>query len=335
MVGPLPFPHPAGIIAVPHDRSRSLDVEYHVGPLIVRPGGQRFTEWVRSEPITMESTEKIDSWPILVEGEWPGRALEGTVDPLLTGLDRQSANVRKAAMWLHRLVCLVSVARGEPWQVRHAPTGMDRFPPAVPASWPSPPAFRGRWQHDDLDPVPCALPAWIGPAWDLLDRDPQLASPSRFGIQGMLLTSVTPSFAVVAFTGAIERMAVRDGHIAAGPGERFRLGVRKVSPRTLPTSCCENGSHTMRALAQLTEKPYMALSPSMDRYTCCHRPLGQTAKSGSGRMGKIRRKSSCGVCCPPCATSLAFFSVKPLDRKRMSAWCGVIGAQLNPGSRRR
>jgi hypothetical protein len=245
MLGPLPFPHPAGIIAVPHDRARNLDREYTLGPLLLRPGAALFTEWVRSEPITMESVEKIDSWPVLVEGRWPGNALRNTEEPLLKGLDPQSANERQAAMWLHRAACLLSLAWGETWQVRHAPTGMERFPAAVPKSWPPPPMVAGRWRDDDLDPVPSSLPEWVEAGWEALERDVELSVALTFWHQGMILSSVTPSFALVAFTGAIEAMADSAAYKERlgfklercpecrnilGAGARFRAAVSLVMP---------------------------------------------------------------------------------------------------------
>lgn len=72
LVGPLPTPHPAGIIAVPHDRTAVLDRNYVVGEVNLRPGGRLLREYVRAEPFDLAGVTEFESWPVIVEGAWPG-----------------------------------------------------------------------------------------------------------------------------------------------------------------------------------------------------------------------------------------------------------------------
>jgi hypothetical protein len=174
--------------------------------LEVRPGKARLIEWVRSEPLTMDGVEMVNSWPIIVEGAWAGKALAGTDHPLLKGLDPHSANERQAAMQLHRAVSLLSLAWSEAWQVRTGPTDNSRLPAALPASWPAPNMAFGMEEENEIESVPCPLPAWLPGAWQRLDDDSELAVALSAWHQGILMTPLFPSYALVAFAGSIEQV---------------------------------------------------------------------------------------------------------------------------------
>lgn len=223
LIGPVPTPNPAGIIAVPHDRTAYLDQEYEIGPLLVRPGGRRLVEYLRSEPYQMNGVTEFESWPIIVEGKW---STVGERQPV--GVVGSEADIATASSEIHRAVCLVSFAFNETWQVRTAPVEMTAFPPGVPEDWPPPDTAAAGLASDRPDPWPRALPEWVAPAWQALDEDEALASAMSVWHQGMVLTAGSPSFAFVAFCAAIEG-------IAGSKPVRKRLGP-------LPDPCPQCGT---------------------------------------------------------------------------------------------
>jgi len=201
LIGPVPLGAPAGIIAVPHDRARTLSGPWQVGPLNLRPGERLYREYRTLEPLQLAGVSEAETYPIIVEGDWADCRAAFPADHL----QGQQSNERSALMALHRLCCLLALAWGEGWQVRTAPEDPERLPPQVPESWPRPPmAPSPAWS---LDPDPQPLPSWIAPAWDLAAADEALASALTFWHQGLLLTSDFPSFALVALSGCIEALA--------------------------------------------------------------------------------------------------------------------------------
>lgn len=201
LIGPVPLGAPAGIIAVPHDRTRALVGPYQVGPLNLRPGGRMYREYRSLEPRQLGGVWEAESYPIIVEGDWADCRAAFRADHL----EGQQSNERSALMALHRLCCLLALAWGEGWQVRTAPEDPERLTPEVPMSWPPPPmAPSPAWP---LYPDPQPLPSWIAGAWDLVSDDDVLASAMTFWHQGLLLTTEFPSFALVAFSGCIETVA--------------------------------------------------------------------------------------------------------------------------------
>lgn len=207
LLGPVPTELPAGIIAVPHDRAAVLDGQYQLGPISIRPGGRLLTEYLRSEPGQLAGAIQFETWPVIAEGSWPGTDLEpGGLYEQVATLRDQDPNKRVAAMWLHRAACLLSLAFGEAWQVRTAATEAERLPPEVPADWPAPQIALGVGGYD-LDPVPRGVPDWVVTAWERLENDNDLAAALTTWHQGILLNSVFPSFALIAFCGAIEAVS--------------------------------------------------------------------------------------------------------------------------------
>jgi hypothetical protein len=203
LIGPVPAPHPAGIIAVPHDRTAYLDREYSVGPVSLEPGGRRLTEYLRSEPYRLDAVTWFETWPVIVKGKWPGTLPSslGQTPPH----NGHEANLKVVSSWLHRIVCLISFAVGEGWQVRTTPVEANAFPAAVPDDWPAPPI--AEWGCETPDAVPRTLPHWIGSAWEALDHDNALASALSLWHQGVLLTPIAPSFAFLAFCASVEGIA--------------------------------------------------------------------------------------------------------------------------------
>lgn len=207
LLGPIPSPHPAGIIAVPHDRMATLDREYEVGPVRLRPGGKLLTEYLRSEPYQLDGCTWFETWPVIAEGRWPGALIAsddryGALGPM-RGAD---ANERLVSMWLHRVVALVALASGEAWQVRTKPVETSARPAEVPEDWPRPP-IAAMGPDSGIVPYPRALPSWVQNAWGVLEEDTKLAAALTVWHQGLLLNASHPSFSLIAFCGAIETIA--------------------------------------------------------------------------------------------------------------------------------
>lgn len=204
LIGPVPTPNPAGLIAIPHDRTACLDRDYSVGPVTLEPGGRLLTEYLRSEPHQLEGVTWFETWPIIVKGSWPDAPLRAHAGST-TRLEGHEANLKIVASWLHRVACLVSFANGECWQVRTSPVEANALPAKVPDDWPPPPmAAMG---SGPPDAVPRSLPDWIGRAWEALGQDDAIAGALSLWHQGVLLTPITPSFAFVAFCASVERIA--------------------------------------------------------------------------------------------------------------------------------
>lgn len=206
LLGPVPSSNPAGIIPVPHDRGAELDDDYVIGPVSIRSGGRRLTEYLRGEPHQLQAVRWFETWPVIAEGPWPGNQLApGGRYAQIGRLTHQDGNMRVAAMWLHRVACLLSLAWSEGWNVRTAPIDLDRMPAAVPEDWRAPPIAHGG--GSGVGPHPRQVPAWVLAAWDLLEADGALSGALSAWHQGVLMTPLFPSYALVAFCGAIETIS--------------------------------------------------------------------------------------------------------------------------------
>ena len=208
IVGPSPSPEPTGWLTTPHDRTRTLDGEYEVGPLRLRSGGKRLVEYLRLEPLDLAGVTQFESWPLIVEGSWEETSRGGSSGGPEEGLlqePRWRIVERQGTSNLHRLCVLLSLVWGEPWQVRTSPKSLEQLPAEVPDSWPDP----SQWpQSDDFPPAEAiGLPDWLGAAWDQISADPHLAAALTAWHQGLLLTPRHPSLAHVAFVGAIEELS--------------------------------------------------------------------------------------------------------------------------------
>src|SRR5258708_5749841 len=124
IIGPIPTPPSGGLLATPHDQGRALAQSVTVGPLQLADGGRALVEWLTCEPDTLFGVTKFVSWPIIVTGSAPGQ--------------RGEISYREGSRKLHRLVCLLALAWGEPWQERSAPGSPDAIPLRIPDSWPPP-----------------------------------------------------------------------------------------------------------------------------------------------------------------------------------------------------
>jgi hypothetical protein len=170
----------------------------------LRPGGKLFVEYQRNDPLALHDSTTVETWPIIVEGEQLNISLDDG-SGAVAYRDPEAANARLNAPLLHRLSALLSLAWGEAWQVRTAPTMASRLPAAVPQSWPSPHRFDR--PKPGLPPDPQPLPARVAAAWDQVEFDPHLEAAMSAWHQGIFLTSEFPSFALVAFGGCIEEVS--------------------------------------------------------------------------------------------------------------------------------
>jgi hypothetical protein len=176
--------------------------------LTVRPGEKRLVEYLATEPQSLEGIRRFPSWPLIVEGSLPTAVERISADGPNEVLVREpnwSVVARDMSADLRTFTGLLSLVWCEPWQVRTAPTQSALLPPRVPDPRPSPPY----WSDDRNDPDPHheALPDWVTGAWDRIGRDRSLSTALASWHEGLLLTPSHPSFAHVAFVGAIENLA--------------------------------------------------------------------------------------------------------------------------------
>lgn len=200
LIGPAPRLLTSAIDQTSHDKTRRLARKESLGDVFLRPGGCLLVEYVRLEPVQLEGHLEHESWPIIVEGTTPS-AIHLEHDVLTAN------RVVRAAI-------LCSLAWGEPWCVRSAPSRSLQLPPRVPESWPAPPtsfpdkpmALQLIEAHPDVyGPIP--LPAWLGSAWSLLEDDPALLRSTLTWHEALLLQAKHPSFSAVAFVSAVDALS--------------------------------------------------------------------------------------------------------------------------------
>jgi len=183
-----------GIVLLSHDAGRVLDASYRFGSVTLRPADRQIIEYVPSRSVG--GWAELVSWPVIVEGESSAESVENrwTVAAL-------------AGPQVHLAAAMLSLAWGEAWTVRVTPTPTASVPPQVP-ELPSPSPWPDRNPQIGLRD-PSALPPWFGRAWTRLDEatgDP-LASALTAWHQGLLLFTMHPSMALVAFVAAVESIA--------------------------------------------------------------------------------------------------------------------------------
>jgi hypothetical protein len=207
ILGPVARPAPTGVIATPHDRTRSLQRAYAIGTWVVRPGERMLTEYVRPEPHSLFGALQLISWPIIVEG--PGADLQ---HPGVLGR-------------LHRLATMLALTWNEPWQVRSAPANAKQMPAMVPDSWPAPPESFGFREVDQWrEGVP--LPELVVRHWEGLSAKHALSDALSTWHQGLMVQELHPSLAQVAFTAAIDALRPKD----LSSGEHLRRTIEIHAP---------------------------------------------------------------------------------------------------------
>ena len=193
MIGPVPSLEPSGYLTTPHNAARVLAQSCQLGALRLVPGERQLVEYIRTLyaggwqqsvfwPIHVVGTTESDSWPVVQ---------------------------REAARAVHTLVCLVSLAWNEAWQVRVAPQNLPSSKPYVPDDSSPPP----NWPPGDKPQVGMRdeqdIPTWLREAWGRLETEhgskPTAAALSLWH-QGILLKAEHPSLALVAFVASVEQV---------------------------------------------------------------------------------------------------------------------------------
>jgi hypothetical protein len=205
-------------------------------------------EFLRGEPQNLAGITTVESYPIIVEGNWNDVMADADASPTA---ERAAAHAREhaAAGVLHRVSCLLSLAWYEPWQVRTSATLSENLPSQIPHSWARPQLAEGVPAFEDAEHLPTRpreLPGWVIDAWDTLEDDDAVRNALTFWHQGLHLTAEFPSFALVAFAASVEAIA---------GSRRLR---RLVNPSTAP---CDTCGHVPGATARFWAAMQLAASP--------------------------------------------------------------------------
>lgn len=208
LIGPVLSLEPSRYLTTPHNAARVLEGEFQLGSLTLRPGERQLIDYARILDVGWKQSV---FWPILVESEsaahdWPDAE-------------------REAAHALHRLVCLLSLAWDEAWQVRVGPQDVANIPPLIPEDSSLPPGWWPDYSPQvglrDEEP----LPTWLIEAWQRLETEPAsrpAAAALSLWHEGILLKAEHPSFALVAFAASIEQL----GHLLPKPLNAPTSGAR-------------------------------------------------------------------------------------------------------------
>lgn len=216
LLAPAPLREPSGYITTPHDATRKLARAYDLGQVRIIPGDRQHVDFVAS---LVQGWSQLVSWPVLVTGQldksWP-------------------ATDRQAARWLHRLCCMLSVAWGEPWQVRLAPTQSASYPAGVP----DPILVPRRYVYDGGGQIGLReevdLPGWFVGAWHWLEgagAGKTAQAALSMWHEGILLQAEHPSMAFVAYTAALEHTAplLRPDQLSVSARRQFWSAVSAVA----------------------------------------------------------------------------------------------------------
>ena len=141
---------------------------------------------------------------------------------------------------LNRLCALLSVAFQAHWKIRDAPypyEGQDR---PLPLSRFGPEhlhqSAEENWHRSEVVP-----PAWLPEGWHRAADDEVLATALQAHHQGLKLEEVAPSYALLAYVGAVEGLGSKleplercqccsDCPVQIGAGKRFRNSLKLVLP---------------------------------------------------------------------------------------------------------
>jgi hypothetical protein len=208
LMGPVPEPEPTGYITLAHDRARTLSAPSTIGPFTIRSGDRPLAEYLRLEPNQLAGCVEWVSWPLIVEGNQT---------------NDEASLARLLGPPLRRLAALLSLAWDEPWHVRTAPTVVDRLPPEVPEPWPQPEPCP---EPLILEPERVSLPEWVVAGWATLESDSAVRAALVCWHEGIMMARRHPSFALVAFIGAIEQVARTSNQRPTSSRRRHRVNDR-------------------------------------------------------------------------------------------------------------
>lgn len=182
-----------------------------VGPVRLEPTGKHYLEWIPPAMPSLFSRQGFGWWPVVAYGE-------------SVGFDWFKAG-QLAARDLRRLCGLLSVATDRAWTLRQAPAHPAPEKVDLPAVAP--------WSPTDdpvvpADPAKAAkLPPWVSDAWSRLETDPDLDGVLSSHLEGLLMEASHPSFAMIAFVGAIETLGERLT-TETSSNSRFRAALSRV-----------------------------------------------------------------------------------------------------------
>jgi hypothetical protein len=198
---------------------QTLATPARVGPLELEPTGVCLDELIPLQQPSLGARGGFWSWPLFVQGSSKGFNWHAAA----SAVNRE----------LHRLVALISVAWDQSWTLRQAP---------VPTEWGTVeiPASLMRKNHASVvQPTKMSFPSWLSGAWDVASADTEIDRALSVYQEGLLLREQHPSFALVAFTAAIEAIAARMWRlrhckccgVVMKSGERFRNALKFVTPQ--------------------------------------------------------------------------------------------------------
>ena len=168
-----------------------------------------YTEIMRPQIPQMGSGEIHQGWPVVVHGAAVAHSF---------ALARQIA-----AQGLGRLCALASVATDYCWEILSAPQ-------EAPLDAGSLPRYRVLSEFPLPEPgegIPFQIDDWVGSGLDILAGDAALAAAVQSHHQGMMMEGRFPSFAVIAYTAAIETIGKKYAPNACS-GQQFREALKKI-----------------------------------------------------------------------------------------------------------
>lgn len=213
LIGPAPSEQGAGM---------GITEPATVGPLELRPGGIRHTEYVQPSigPPSFSSRAVFQSWPVIVEGTASG----------YNWFPAQETAMRD----LNRLCALLTVAFGQTWTVRQAPWMVedDEAQIVIPEHG----LFEEHHGNTDLAHDDVSVPDWLSSAWDVAVGEQLVSDALGAHYEGMLVKDAHPSIALLAFVAAIEAVGQKRlpaerckcCNAVTNSGERFRQALMLV-----------------------------------------------------------------------------------------------------------
>jgi hypothetical protein len=200
---------------------QTLAADAEIGPLHLTSAGVCIDERVALQQPSLGIHGGFWSWPLYVDGSSKGF--------------NWHAAASVAHRDLHRLVCLISVAWDQSWTLRQAPAPLEWGQAAIPDNLVRKPED----EATVAQPATISVPSWLSRAWDIAAHDTGVDRALSVYHEGMLLKERHPSFALVAFTAAVEAVGARIWELprcgACGvvmkSAERFRNALRLVAPQ--------------------------------------------------------------------------------------------------------
>jgi hypothetical protein len=218
-------------------------------PRDLEPAGHALAGTVRTLTLSEPSvfSEILDS-ASLFSGSMTASLLTGVVGKAQAHGARSA--LTRATRDLHQLCALVTIATGQAWIVRNAAQIQEL--PELPRAH----AMQDRLEmfHPALEPTCESLPDWFHGGWGRLESDADLRNAANAHLEGCQLAARHPSYALIAFVGAIEGLAVRElgepKHCTkcksqTGYGKLYRDAVHLADPNA-PRELLQ-GAYTLRS----------------------------------------------------------------------------------------